>query len=241
MLIFSSADSFHEPCGAFGPALGDASVNWHSCFTATACSGDGEDVAVADARGRLSILARCKPGVCMFCQKPARTCRLAIVTADGGRVHACAPGALLLVLAERRSAAACGGQSPGDYSRARHSVHWGATSAAACRDGAVRHELGGGALWVGVGVAGLAFAPGGDLLVLADDARLFALRRGRAWAPRLMLSSVRARGFALVCLSHDSAVGKRPAGALPERACSAPRASAGRAWPCALPPVRTRP
>jgi len=75
VLIFSLADSFHEPCGAFRPALGDASVNRHSCFTATACSDDGEDVAVADARGRLSILARCEPGVCMFCQKPARSCR----------------------------------------------------------------------------------------------------------------------------------------------------------------------
>ena len=67
VLIFSSADSFHEPCGAFGPALGDASINRHSCFTDAACSDGGEDVAVADARGRVLILARCEPGVCTFC------------------------------------------------------------------------------------------------------------------------------------------------------------------------------
>ncbi len=85
----------------------------------------------------------------------------------------------------------------------------------------MRHELGGSAPWAGVGMTGLAFAPGGDLLVLAGDARLFVLRRGRAWAPRLLLSSVRARGSAPACLHHDPAVRKRPMGALPDSACSA--------------------
>lgn len=64
VLIFTSADSFHEPCGVFGPKLGDASANHRrSCFASCACSSDGEDIAVADAGGCLSILARCEPGV----------------------------------------------------------------------------------------------------------------------------------------------------------------------------------
>ena len=67
-----------------------------------------------------------------------------------------------------------------------------------CRHGMVQHETGmAGAPWRAAGgVAGLAFAPGGDLLLLAAGAELFVLRRADGWAPRLLLSAtVRALGI----------------------------------------------
>ena len=55
----------------------------------------------------------------------------------------------------------------------------------------MQHETGAAdALWRAAGgVAGLAYAPGGDLLLLAASAELFALRRADGWAPRRLLSA----------------------------------------------------
>lgn len=63
-----------------------------------------------------------------------------------------------------------------------------------CRNGAVQHGTGAAdAPWRAAGgVAGLAYAPGGDLLLLSAGAELFALRRADGWAPcRLLSAAVR--------------------------------------------------
>lgn len=81
------------------------------------------------------------------------------------------------------------------------------------RDGAVRHQEGARAPWAAAGVAGLAFAPDGDLLVLATGAELFALQRRAGWAARLLLSAAVRLCFAMARKHPEQPVylcGRRP-------------------------------